>query len=98
MSRHLRPADIEEAASWYLGIDVKHERYGRSSQRQAQAKRIYWAALRELGMSWREIAMETGADISTVARALRVHPVPECYVEGVMQRAQETLDAELPPV
>lgn len=92
--RLLRPEDVRDAAEWYLGISLRHVRASRPTMRVAQAKRIYWAALRELGMSYDEIADVTGAERSSVTTALRRNPPAQCYVDGVLARALEQVELE----
>jgi lambda repressor-like predicted transcriptional regulator len=58
------------------------------------AKRIYWGALRELGLSLEEIAEHTGCTYSTVQSMLAKSPPEKCYVQGVLNRAKEQVAAQ----
>lgn len=93
--RELRPDDIKEASEWYLGVSVRHQPGGKASRRAYRAKRIYWASLRRIGLSYEDIADVTGAERSSISRALATHPVPDLFVDAVLERATEQLSLEV---
>lgn len=98
-ARMIRPSDIESAAAWYTGADVGYD--APRFQRNVQAKRIMWAAMREIGMSYPEIGRFTGHDHTTIVHSLKKNAsVPQCFIDGVLERARSEVAEECgePPV
>jgi chromosomal replication initiation ATPase DnaA len=65
--RRVRLDDVAEAANWYFGVDT----CGSSrTKRPVEARRCAYAACRELGFTYEEIAAYFERDHTTVVHAL----------------------------
>jgi hypothetical protein len=60
--------DVAESAEWYFGIGLE-ARARRSTGKQMEARRCAYAACKELGFSWAEIAKAYDRDRTTVLYA-----------------------------
>ena len=88
----LRPEDVQEAATWFTGVSVRHVPGSKSSPRVATAKWAFWGALRTLGLSFREIADYAGCDPRAVLYGTR--KAQECHITAILERANAQLDQE----
>jgi chromosomal replication initiation ATPase DnaA len=65
--RLVRLEDLAQAAAWYFGTETVTDSHAR---RCVEARRAAYAASRELGFSWKEIAAYFERDHTTVIHAL----------------------------
>lgn len=92
--RLMTPADVERSVEWYVGMQVAHVPGGRATRRTARAKRLYWASLHKLGLSFSEVARVTGAERSGIYRSLKATPVPEIWIDDVLKHARSEVEVE----
>jgi hypothetical protein len=84
--RKVQVTDVRAAVDWWSGIDPA---IPSKIPSRLVARRVFWAALRELGLSQAEIADASYCTPAAISLSFSHHEADPADVATVLQRAQE---------